>query len=215
MTELALTEVEDALSVRFGDVELCRYIYRPGVRQVESPRPYLHPVRRLDGTVVSLFRPHDHVWHQGISLALPNVGDQNFWGGPTFVRDRGYVGLPNNGSQVHTSFEAAEVVDGSAHIDERLTWVTQAGETWLTERRGLTISVLPDEDAWVLSFVTSLTNCRGATIGFGSPTTEGRPNAGYAGLFWRGPRSFNRGTILASDDGGGPEMMGRRATCLA
>jgi Family of unknown function (DUF6807) len=45
-------------------------------------------------------------------------------------------------------------------------------------------------------------------IGIGSPTTEGRANAGYSGLFWRGPRSFSGGTVLTPDGPGGDELMG-------
>jgi len=212
---LDISDTGQALQVTVGDVEICRYVYDSAVAQVESPRPYLHPVRRLDGALVSLYRPHDHVWHKGISLALPNVGPENFWGGPTFVRGKGYVSLPNNGTQQHKEFAAVEVRDGVGQVEERLTWVTQDGAAWLDEQRTLQMSVLPEDDAWMLGFRTSLTNIRGEPIEFGSPTTEGRHNAGYAGLFCRGPRSFNKGTILASDAQGGPEMMGRRARWLA
>ena len=227
MTTLAISDVNDALTVTAGDVELCTYVYNSDVAQVESPRPYIHPLRTWDGKLVSLYRPHDHVWHKGISLALPNVGPENFWGGPTFVRGRGYVGMPNNGTQLHKGFDTVDVVDGVARVDQQLAWITEGGATWLTEQRRLRCSVLPagsgdtaDQGggappAWVLSFETSLTNFRGSTIAFGSPTTEGRPNAGYAGLFWRGPRSFNNGTVLASEGPGGPAMMGERARWLA
>ena len=57
----------------------------------------------MAGDVVSLFRPHDHVWHKGIAWALPVVGDENFWGGPTYVHGRFYVQLPNNGVQGHAA----------------------------------------------------------------------------------------------------------------
>ncbi len=215
MSTPTVSDVNNALTVTVNDVELCRYVYVSDVSQVESPRPYLHPLRTLDGRLVSLYRPHDHVWHKGISLALPNVGDQNFWGGPTYVRDQGYVGLPNNGTQLHKGFNIVDVIDGVARINQRLAWITQDGATWLEESRALRIWTLPYADAWALSFETALTNVRGEPIGFGSPTTEGRPNAGYAGLFWRGPRSFNKGTVLSSDGSGGPAMMGERARWLA
>lgn len=39
--------------------------------------------------------------------------------------------------------------------------------------------------------------------------------AGYGGLFWRGPRSFLKGTILAGDGLEGPEVMGQAAPWLA
>ena len=63
--------------------------------------------------------------------------------------------------------------------------------------------------------VFELTNIRGESLVFGSPTTAGRPMAGYGGLFWRGSRSFRDGSILASDDQAGPDVMGRSASWLA
>jgi hypothetical protein len=201
-----------SLRISFGGTELLRYVYQPWDEQLESPRPYFHPVRTLGGDLVSLYRPHDHVWHKGIAWSLPNVGPANFWGGVTFVRDRGYVQLPNNGAMRHRSFEWLETRDTSVHIGQALDWVTEPGETWFTERRRFAVSV--DAGAWVLSFLISLTNVRGADIVIGSPTTEGRPNAGYGGLFWRGPRSFSGGTVRAPGVSGGDELMGIRAPWL-
>ncbi len=47
-------------------------------------------------------------------------------------------------------------------------------------------------------------------IPIGSPTTRGRENAGYGGLFWRGPRSFTGGSVLAPGVAGGDELRGIR-----
>ena len=100
-------------------------------------------LRTRDGRDVTAYRPDDHVWHKGLSLALPVVGAHNFWGGPTYVRGEGYVQLANNGAQVHTSFAAsdtpiAEAAGGIARLDERLDWVTEQGETLLREARTIT-----------------------------------------------------------------------------
>lgn len=216
---LSVDDRDGAVSVRASGVELFRYVHAPDDPQVESPRPYLHPVRTLDGDVVSIYRPHDHPWHKGISLALANVGGANFWGGVTFRRGLGYVQLPNNGSVRHLAFDAVTIdpaaCDGGAvRLTERLRWVTEQGETWLHERRRIAAALLAGAQAWVLAFRTELVNARGRELRFGSPTTDGRPLAGYGGLFWRGPRSFTGGEIVAPD-GGGEEMMGRRAGWLA
>src|SRR5262249_27996208 len=97
---------------------------------------------------------------------------------------------------------------------QHLTWVTQAGEHWVDEHRELIVRDVED-DSWALEFATSLTNIRGEALDFGSPTTHGREMAGYSGLFWRGPRAFTDGLIIAADGQGGPEMMGRPARWLA
>jgi hypothetical protein len=49
-------------------------VYRPQSPQLESPKSYLHPIRTLDGEVVSLFRPHDHVRHKGTAWWLRRAG---------------------------------------------------------------------------------------------------------------------------------------------
>ena len=135
--------------------ELVRYVYRPWDAQFESPRPYFHPVRTLEGDTVSLYRPHDHVWHKGIAWSLPNVGSANFWGGPTYLRDRGYVQLDNDGATVHRAFDSIEAAPETVSVTERLEWITQQGRTWFSERRGWRATVAPDHGVWTLVFTTS------------------------------------------------------------
>jgi hypothetical protein len=203
---------EDGSSFRVqdGEVELFRYTYAPDSPQLESPKPYLHPIRTRGGHVVSLFRPHDHVWHKGIAWSLPVVGDENFWGGPTYVPEKFYVQLPNDGTQAHRSIDALEVEDGVARFAHSLEWITEAGERLFTERRRLTARIV-DAEAWALTFETEMTNVSGREIPIGSPTTKGRENAGYGGLFWRGPRSFTGGTLVTeAGTGSGNDVRGQR-----
>jgi hypothetical protein len=211
---MSLEQGDTEVTARWSDRELFRYVYLPGDAQLESPRPYFHPVRTLGGDLVTIYRPHDHIWHRGIALSLPNVGDDNFWGGPTFRAGR-YVQLPNDGAMHHESFEASAAAKGRvARLDERLRWVTESGSTTITERRRIAVSAWLEADAWVLAFETTMTNVSTADVVFGSPATEGRPNAGYGGLFWRGPRSFTGGTVVAPGGTGGDELMGSRAPWL-
>jgi len=202
------------VSARWRDTELFRYVYLPPEAVIESPRPYFHPVRTLGGDLVSLYRPHDHVWHKGIAWSLCNVGQANFWGGPTYTRKTGYRQLDNNGRMAHDGFTALDVRDQVLRIEERLVWVTQQGDVWITEQRRIRAAVLPGDTAWCLGFGTAMRNVTGHVIRIGSPTTEGRENAGYSGLFWRGPRSFSGGTVLTPDGPGGDDLMGWRGPWL-
>lgn len=204
-----------------GEVDLLRYVYRPDEVQYESPRPYVHPIRTLSGRLVTVFRPWDHVWHKGITLALPVVGRDNFWGGPTYTREAaGYVVLPNNGSQDHDRVTEIEHRGGAAVFGHDLTWHrqpphdgsggTSVGDVVFAESRRLTVSSAEEQDAWVLGWRTRLTNVSGEPISMGSPTTQGRENAGYGGLFWRGPRAFTGGAIFASNGATGEDVRGTR-----
>jgi len=115
----------------------------------------------------------------------------------------------------HDSFGLAVAKDGMLRLDERLSWVTESGQRPVSERRRIAAVGWPDAGAWNLAFETTLRNVSGADIVIGSPTTEGRPNAGYGGLFWRGPRSFTGGTVLTPAGAGGDELMGARGPWLA
>ena len=210
MTSLRIThDLGSAVTVRDGQVDLFTYVYRPDTVPLESPKPYLHPIRTRRGDVVSLFRPHDHVWHKGIAWALPVVDDENFWGGPTYVHGQFYVQLPNNGVQQRQGGVELETGERAA-VSHELRWMTEAGGVLFAERRALTAEIVSD-DAWALTFDTQLTNVTDAAVAIGSPTTRGRENAGYGGLFWRGPRSFTGGTLVAPGvTGTGDDVRGAR-----
>lgn len=213
---MSLQQDGTALTAAWDGTELFRYVYLPSDVQLESPRPYLHPVRTLAGDLVSLYRPHDHVWHKGIALSLPNLGPENFWGGPTFRRSDGYIQLPNNGAMRHESFGLTAVKDDVARIEERLDWVTEGGATVIAEQRRMAVTAWPDSAAWMLGFETTMHNVGERPFSIGSPTTEGRENAGYGGLFWRGPRSFTGGRVVTPQHAdGGDDVMGWRGPWLA
>lgn len=213
-------EIPGRLILRDADrgVVLAEYVYEPDDAQLESPRPYAL-LRTRTGREVTAYRPDDHVWHKGVSLALPYVGDHNFWGGPTYVHGEGYVQLPNNGAQLHLGFLASETpvadaVAGVARIDERLEWVGQEGTTVLAEHRTLT-AIGIDDDTWALTWSSRLRNETAEPLAFGSPTSHGRPDAGYAGVFWRGPADFTGGDITGPADKGGEGARGSRGPWLA
>jgi len=220
MTGVALRTTHDLghrLTVSAGGVDLLTYTYGVDLPRFESPMPYFHPLRTLAGDVVTGHRPHDHRWHKGLTMTVTYLSGQNFWGGNTYVHgepEGRYVALPNTGSVLHTGFAALEADAGSLRFAEDLRWVTLAGEHWLDERRTVAVRDVA-ADSWSLDFTTSLTNVRGRELEFGSPTTRGRPDAGYSGFFWRGPRDFTHGTVTSASGVGGEAMMGRAADWLA
>jgi hypothetical protein len=198
-----------SIQVTAGGTELFTYVYAATDPQLESPRPYIHPLRTLDGDLVSVFRPHDHVWHKGITWSLPHFGHENFWGGSTFSLEHGYKQLDNNGSMDHEKITALDVADDLVAFRHELSWHTQAGAHVVDEDRSLEVRLV--DDGWVLLYRTAMKNVSDETVQIGSPTTAGRENAGYGGLFWRGPRSFTGGTVLAPQGSGGDELRGQKA----
>lgn len=212
------TDEAGRLVLRDGETVVAEYIYAPTEPTVESPRPYAL-LRTRGGAEVTSYRPADHVWHKGLSLALPVVGPHNFWGGPTYVHGEGYVQQSNNGAQVHREFVSsatpiADAVAGTARFDEALDWIAEDGSAVLTEHRTVTGRVI-DDDTWALTWRSSLRNRTAGELGFGSPTSKGRENAGYAGIFWRGPVAFTGGEILSPSGPAGDAARGEAGPWLA
>lgn len=204
------------LDLSFKGQPLFRYVYQPTTPAFESPKPYFHPLYTLDGNLVTNFRPHDHLWHHGLAMTMAVLSNENFWGGASYVHGEGYVPLPNNGQMAHQRWDEIVVDADNIRFSESLTWISYAGESWLNEKRVFEVSEINAEAGyWTLDFTTSLTNTRGEDLVFGSPTTKGRPMAGYGSLFWRGPRSFYMGDVLAAGGLEGPDVMGQPAAWLA
>lgn len=205
----------DRIGLAAAGTELLRYHFRPDLPREECPSPYLHPLRTLAGRIVSGHRPHDHRWHKGVAMTASHLSGQNFWGGGTYTPGApggGYVDLPNVGHQEHVGF--ASVRDDG--FTEMLSWVTAGGQEWITERRSLSVTdVDPTGGSWTLEFGTELRNVRGAELRFGSPAVFGRELAHYSGFFWRGPRSFTGGRVLAAGGLEGAAVMGAVSPWLA
>ena len=216
-TQLSFSDDGAAVTFTAGSQQIATYTYRPTDDQYESPRPYFHPLRTLGGDEVTIFRPWDHVWHKGLSLALPNVGKDNFWGGATYTRATGYANLDNNGAMTHEAFTAIDDSGTGITAAEELVWSSQDGTPVIAEKRRFSVQVLdvPATPAWVLLYETELANISPDVIEIGSPTTEGRDNAGYGGLFWRGPRSLTGGQFRSDAGTGQDEFMGTRSEWIS
>ncbi|GII04396.1 DUF6807 domain-containing protein [Planobispora takensis] len=187
------------------------YVWESDLPATDSPRPYLHPVRTLAGTPVTEFRPDDHVHHLGVSLAVADVGAVNFWGGRTFVRDRGASWLDDHGHQRHDAFQ--ERADG---FGERLTWIGPDGATVAREERTVlarpVIGAAPG-DAWALDFSFALTVSEPLEIK--SSACKGRPGAGYGGFFWRAPKESADIAVFTAEAGGEADVHGSLTPWLA
>ncbi|MFB8025421.1 MULTISPECIES: PmoA family protein [unclassified Streptomyces] len=204
-----------AVTAAESGVELLRYVYR-AEDPWEAPKPYIHPLRTLSGRVVTGYRPNDHRWHKGLQMTASHLSGANLWGGNSYVHGEGYLALPERvGSMAHAGFDEVSVRDDGVRFTERLTWHPRSGALWADETRRIEVhDVDVPAGSWALTWSSAITNRRAEPLRFGSPTTHGRPDAGYTGLFWRGPRAFRDGRIIAPH-AEGPELMGQQAPWLA
>jgi hypothetical protein len=205
-------QTQTGLAVTVGSTEVARYVYRPDAPAEESPKPYLYPLTTLSGAPLGVYRPWDHRWHKGLQMTWSHVSGNNFWGGPTFEEGapgHGYVWRKNQGRQQHRSFEEFTTEGSDISVRERLDWIASTGAVWFDESRSLRFhSADGERGVWALDFTTSLLSVHSEPLQLGSPTTHGRPNAGYTGLFWRGPRSWTGAEIFAAGGRGGEAVMG-------
>ncbi|MFF2318939.1 DUF6807 family protein [Arthrobacter sp. NPDC058097] len=171
-----------------------------------SPRPYLHPVSTLGGTVVTDHLPADHPWHLGAGFALQDVNGTNFWGGRTYTREAGaYVSRQDHGR--------IELLPANVDPSDtwQLRWLGTDGQPLLTEQRTLSRELL-GERAWRLDLGTELTAV--VDVSLGSPGSNGAAGSGYGGFFWRLPACTGT-RIFTSDAEGEPAIHGSLAPWLA
>lgn len=199
--QIALRREDGVLTAWAGDLPIAVVDSGERMPPLDAPRPFLHPLRTLAGGVVSDDAPLDHPWHHGLSLAIANVTLKsesrgvNFWGGPTFL-DGEYRALDNLGRQVVVRDDPDRESEG-IHAAE-LEWRTARNRSILRESRRLWFSYdeEPSNPGWTLEWWSELRNVAGEPIGFGSPTTAGRPAAGYGGLFLRAGAALQGAEIL-------------------
>ena len=176
-----------------------------------SPRPYLHPVTTLGGTVVTDHLPADHPWHLGVGFALQDVNGTNFWGGKTYLRDAGaYVSRQDHGRIELLPANAGDALPGEPAIWQ-LRWLSAEGQPLLTEQRILGREIL-GERAWRLDLRSELTAV--VDISLGSPGSNGAAGSGYGGFFWRLP-ACSGARVFTSDAEGEPAVHGSVAPWLA
>ncbi|WP_432991497.1 PmoA family protein [Dactylosporangium sp. CA-233914] len=112
---------------------------------------------------------------------------------------RGLSLAPGEGGQRHARFEVLNAGDRTLRCVQRLRWLAPDGREVATERRGLVVTVLPHRAAWRLDVDTALDR---------AVELDG-------GLFWRGPRGFEGGTVRTPAAKGGDDLDGVRAPWIA
>src|SRR5229473_1553746 len=52
---------------------LLRYVYSG------APKPYMHPLLGPAGVPLTIYEPHDHLWHRGLWFTIKLLNGENFW----------------------------------------------------------------------------------------------------------------------------------------
>ncbi|WP_307801741.1 DUF6807 family protein [Actinomadura violacea] len=179
--------------------ETAVYAERGDLQASDAPRPHLHPVRTLGGTVVTEVQPDDHVHHFGAGIAISDVDGANFWGGSTYIRGEGPRMLPNHGRQRRRTLRP---IDGG--YAEALDWIGPDGTVLAGEERTLTARTVPG--GWALDVAFTLTGRTGRPLVLQSSACKGRAGAGYGGFFWRAPKD-SAGLAVFTGEASGEEAV--------
>ena len=184
----------DAVVLRGPDgTPLARRENGERIPPVHAPRPFLHPVHTLGGTPLTDSGPVDHRHHYGVGMAVADVNGTSHWGGRTFIEHVGPTLLQNHGRQT-----ARELRPEGSTLTEKLAWLDEHGGQQLTEDRTITASLL--EDGWALDW-RSVLHADDGPLEIRSPATNGRPGAGYGGLFWRLPIADSTHVLSVGGEG--------------
>lgn len=209
-TALAWSRADDDIDVELSLAGglLARYERRPVMPDVYSPRPYLHPIYTLSGSVLTDANAAPHRHQHGLSLVLDSVNGSNYWGARTFVPNVGPTLLPNHGTEVSRSLHTS-----GADLDDRVQWRASDGNVQLEERRRISGKLNEGGDGWELRWQSELTPPTAPVVVL-SPTHLGRDDARYGGLFWRFPTP--EGVAIHTEEGlGGPVAHGSRSPWIA
>ncbi|WP_189337657.1 DUF6807 family protein [Arthrobacter sp. AFG7.2] len=174
-----------------------RYLQEPADH---APRPYLHPVRSLAGTVVSQARPADHPHHLGLSIAFSDINGTNFWGGSTYTPAGGSMLLDNHGVQRPHGWQSTSNTEFGD-----VSWISRSGEHLGAEQRRIEYLHHPAPATWSLSLFSVMVPAGDAErLEVSSSAVKGRAGAGYGGIFWRFPEPTGQPLVL-SDAGSGAD----------
>ena len=161
------------------EAPLWRYVYGG------KPKPFFHPLHTPAGFCVSLFEPHDHVWHRGLWFTIKFVNGENFW-------------EENNSFGMQRSILPPTITHGEDHSiawthEQRWERPNNAGGVF-AEKRGITYRPL-NKEAYALDWEIELTAQSDVVLERTPFTTWG----GYGGLILRGNRNWQNTRILFPD----------------
>jgi hypothetical protein len=196
--------------LRLGGRPVAEYVWRPELPAAVSPRPFLHPVRTLGGTVVTELMPTSHRHHLGASIAVADVDGNNFWGSRTFVPGHGPAWLNNHGVQEHVRWGRRT----PTALSHSLRWLSVDGAPVLTERRSWSARAV-GSDVWALTCEFALTGDTGRPVRIQSPAGAGRVGAGFGGFFWVAPFGAGGCRISAAAGDSTEDVHGSRCSWLA
>ncbi len=161
------------------DLPRWRYVYG------DKPKPYFHPLCTPAGHCLTLFEPHDHVWHRGLWYTFKFINGENFWEEIE----------PYGTQQTALPPSIAHATNERIVLRSQLDWLRPDKQTAVfREERHIGYEPVDDE-SYAIDFETTLAAEAELTLDRTPFTTWG----GYGGLILRGTRNWQATCLLFPD----------------
>ena len=173
--------------------------------------PYWAPVCTPSGAQISIFSPHDHIWHRGLWMAWKYVNGVNFWEGP-------FSGEPSHGSQRVESVDQLVLLGNNVRGSVHISWTSADRTVQMIEARtfGFTLPS-PDSRYYYIDIESQfISNKEDAVIS--SVDIRQFDWGGYGGLGFRASRDlcgFSDRLIVSSEGTISHEVHGARGDWAA
>ena len=143
----------DKIAVEIGGQPFTNFYFG-----ADAPKPYLHPLRAPDGSVVTRSYPMDevageqtdHPHHRGVWFSHGEVNGFDFWANEVSQRKRG-----RKGTIALNQIEAVESGANRGLIRASFNWLDTSGKALLAESRSMTFERIGQDN--VVSFDITLT----------------------------------------------------------
>jgi len=161
--------------------------------RTEEGKPYFHPLRTMNGEVITDLRPGDHPWHRGLWFSWKLINGINYWEeNPTTGKSEGISELVS--SEVETR------ADFSARITMKLSYHPPGKAEILSEERLIEVSAPDPSGDYRMDWSSKFHATASAELSR-TPLPEeagGKAWGGYAGLSLRLAKSL-KGGVFSSD----------------
>ena len=127
-----ISEETGQLIVRISGQEYTRYRF-----SADCWKPYLFPLRAVNGLSLLADSPTDHRHHHGLWVGHGRVNENDFW-----------LERHNSGRIVHDSFKSLQSGEAEGGFTAANRWVNQAGDTVLNDTRTFTFYDMPSDARW-------------------------------------------------------------------
>lgn len=161
----------------------------------EAAKPYVHPLRTSEGTLLTSYQPSDHVWHRGLWFAWKYINGVNYWEEEPNAKGV----LVSEGATIALKGETLRYDGDAAVLAHELKYVAPDKAITMRETRQIIVQPPSMDGTFRLDFAHAFTVGDMEIELSATPVTKETPWGGYAGLGIRTARSLQQFKVLNNE----------------